>query len=473
MKLHVRRWIRFAARLRRRWRNLPRFARRVAINVVIGLTIEAALILGHETRFGTTLETVSLDWMIRMYSGTSPVADRPVLPFTIIDIDETTYRAWGEPVLLPRDRLRGLIEFSDARDPALIVVDIDLSRPTDAADGRLLEYLRARDRRPDGGRALAPLVFVRTFQEPIAGDPVRRARASILDAVRDVPGLHIGAPLFELDPDFVVRRWRLWEATCGNAHGDVVLSVQLLTAGLGVSGGAGPSPARSPSPAVGAYACRHRVSRSVGHAASPPELRLGDVTVHVNGTGLERRILYTVPWRLKPNQARPPMRRGDRALPLVIELSASLVVARTQEVADEAVHGRVVIIGGSYRDGRDIYATPLGAMPGTFVLLNAVHSLLQYGELRPPPTWAKLLVFVAVLVLTSVIFAVLHSLFALLVVAVVIGVGIVPLSFWLFRAGVWLEFWLPLAAVLAHHVWSEFEHATHGPTRAGHAGHAR
>jgi hypothetical protein len=68
-------------------------------------------------------------------------------------------------------------------------------------------------------------------------------------------------------------------------------------------------------------------------------------------------------------------------------LPAHHVVAAPHHVSSEAVAGRIVIIGGSFADGRDIYGTPIGPMPGAFLLVNSVYSLLHARELRHLPEW--------------------------------------------------------------------------------------
>jgi len=50
-----------------------------------------------------------------------------------------------------------------------------------------------------------------------------------------------------------------------------------------------------------------------------------------------------------------------------------------------------MVIGASFAESRDRHLTPLGEMPGTLVLINAIQSLYQHGELTAPPLWVKLL----------------------------------------------------------------------------------
>ena len=455
--------------LRGRWSRLPRFARAVVMNLLIGLAIEAVLLALHGSRLMVSIEDAGLDWMIGMYAATPPVGRRPAIPFTVLDIDDDTYRVWGEPLLIPRDKLLALIRFAVDRGAKLVIVDVDLSRSSDPAQDRALsEYLEwrkpgqevggAHSPRPDA--RVVPIIFIRTFHAPPGRDGARQARASILDGILDsAPGVYMSAPLFEMDRDLAIRRWRLWEPTCGSRFGDVVPSVQLLMLMLSVSQPAGMDETLLP---VRRYACRYRL----GTAAAGPydgRVQVGPVWLSLDQPHLRRRIVYTLPWKLG---GYPTVSTEGHRTPVLISLPAYVVSETPAAVSAEAVAGRAVIIGGSFADGRDVYATPLGPMPGAWVIVNAVQSLLQFGELRYPPAWVKLFVLAGVIVLVSVLFAWLRSFFAMLACGVIILVLLLPASLWLFRAGVWLEFAIPLLAVLGHHLYDQVEEAKHAGIRA-------
>ena len=79
-----------------------------------------------------------------MYEGTEPVLGRPSVPFTIIDIDDT-YRAWKEPLAIPREALLQLIQFAVEQGAMAVVVDVDLSDRTGAETSwAITQYLKAR-----------------------------------------------------------------------------------------------------------------------------------------------------------------------------------------------------------------------------------------------------------------------------------------------------------------------------------------
>jgi CHASE2 domain-containing sensor protein len=49
--------------------------------------------------------------------------------------------------------------------------------------------------------------------------------------------------------------------------------------------------------------------------------------------------------------------------------------------------GKVVLLGGAYREARDYYPTPIGYLPGVDILAHSVRSQLPGGELTHGPAW--------------------------------------------------------------------------------------
>ena len=118
--------------------------------------------------------------------------------------------------------------------------------------------------------------------------------------------------------------------------------------------------------------------------------------------------------------------------------------------------GRVAVIGSSYDDSRDIHITPIGEMPGIMILVNAIHSFWLNGEIKPLPILTKLLVQVLLIVLMSLAFARFKSFWGMVVSGGVVILAILPVSFLVFRYGLWLDFALPLLAVQLHEMASAF-----------------
>lgn len=185
-----------------------------------------------------------------------------------------------------------------------------------------------------------------------------------------------------------------------------------------------------------------------------PVVRLGRdgaaYTIEQVGSLTSQRLIYTIPYEQREGVRGPKV---DGRVP-VFERESAMQMA---DIDRSFLADRVVVIGGTYRESRDWYATPIGEMPGAMVVINAVHSLGANGFLHPPPVWMKFAIVACLVLMMSLVFAWLDSFPALLAASAFVLMLLVPVSFLMFRYGVWVDFALPLLAVQLHEFTAEFE----------------
>jgi CHASE2 domain-containing sensor protein len=175
---------------------------------------------------------------------------------------------------------------------------------------------------------------------------------------------------------------------------------------------------------------------------------VGDLRISAREDDLAQRILYTIPWRLaNRDDVRPlvPWRDGIAA-PILETVPAGAVAEGRADTS--ALRDRVVVIGGSFADARDLYATPLGEMPGAIVLVNSIESLIQYGQLSPAPGWLRWILLVAMLFGMGAVSAKVEHFWGLVISGGLIIAALIPLSLHLLHYGRWLDFALPLLGAL-------------------------
>lgn len=456
-------------RVQHEWRARSAFQRHLLIGLLVGIVIEIALHFVHDhLAWLREIEDMAIDGIMNLQRATT--IDKPTPPFVVLDIDEPTYRAWEEPFHVPRDRLLKLIDYAVQGGAALVIVDVDLSQRghDPLADRALQDYLVNY-----GTIGKPPLLLVRAFRPPLPGQhALPTERRSFLEQdgrLAAWPLIQWGSTLFELDQGQLLRRWHLWQITCDEQrHQPVVIpSLQLLAVALLRQ------PHEDPGKVVGQVRTALQTlapERCDGHPFHPHEktLAIAGMELSAQPKGIAQRILYELPWQLHPGEAYPTLPRPDgTSVPLLSVFSALPITDGNKPVAGDAVTGRVVVIGGSFWESRDLYLTPLGQMPGFLVLANAIHSLYQHEEIKPPSLYLKLLITVALITLSSLIFAGLHSFRAMLLTSLVIVVALLPISYYGFKAGVWLDFVIPFGAVALHWMAARFEeyrHARHGIT---------
>jgi CHASE2 domain-containing sensor protein len=116
----------------------------------------------------------------------------------------------------------------------------------------------------------------------------------------------------------------------------------------------------------------------------------------------------------------------------------------------------VVVIGASFAGSNDIHRTPIGEMPGALIIVNAIKSLVVFGQLREPPTWITWLQQLGVIILAAWAFSRFDSFVAVGITAAIIVALLMPISFYFFKYGLWVGFSIPLLAMVIHRGFAEY-----------------
>lgn len=457
------------------WRKLSTFQH----NVTVGVLIALFLTMTHHHPLLIEIENSGIDWLMTLFRGTSP--PQYARHFVVLDIDEKTYRNWGTPLLTPRDKLLKLLQEAVAGQPRVIIVDIEFSQAGEPTQDRALHDYLANYCTPQTpvcphiilARKLSQII---SPQGEIISPYLTQTETFLDDVVAASPYLHWASTLFDTNPTYGnLRHWRLWEATCKAVKvaptgeglntskpslqpDEVIPSMQLLSTVL-----------FKDTPGVGDLRDKLSPFRPVDCTQplavdhSPAEsylIPLDGLTLTLTPSQLNRRVIYTIPWHLNTGEKWPLTKAENQ--PLLSRFSAGDVTEGPFDAGylREVLKNSITVIGGSYADGRDLHATPLGWMPGYLVVINALHSLIQFGELQPTPSWVKyLFIELPLILLISWIFAQprFNSLIAMLSVMGFIIFCLLPLSILAFNYGSWLNFIEPLLGVFCHQFFAYVE----------------
>ncbi|OQW92210.1 MAG: hypothetical protein BWK78_02350 [Thiotrichaceae bacterium IS1] len=460
--------------------RLRHFLIEVFGNLRLGLFITAILLVLEHYHFYPllSLENWSMDMMIRSFQNSPPDPDKKNVPFVFLEIDEDTYQHWGEPLFTPRDKLKTLIEFAAEKAHAkVVIVDVYLDQQSDNAenDKELREYLQGYSKKceknessPSQQPPCSHIILIRSFRAPV-GKPADyfEQRHSFLedDAVIASKYVHWASNLFGLEENYIIRRWRLWEASCTEKkEGQIVPSIQLTTAFL------------IENPKEDWYTLNQKLQTNLGQFVSPccnlpqefplakkPEmfLELGNKKIDLNPLylQLQQRIIYNMPWKSlysKGGEYPTIPQSGGKKLLTVVPVKG--LIDSIENASTDLLKDSIVLIGGSFKDSHDVHATPLGEMPGTLVIANAIYSLLQYGDVNPPEWYQKLGTEIVLIIVISALFALSTPGWGLFWSLLFTLVLVLPLSFKFFKFGVWWDFAIPTFSVLLHHIYEVYKH---------------
>ena len=439
------------------WRRLSASQQLIAKNILVGILIAVAIHRWNHITPVVGLQDAAMDVMMQVSQNLPRM--RPAIlggapiGYTFLDIDEDTYRTWGEPLYTPRDKLLRLIQFAADGGAAVLVVDVDLSRRGFNAehDAALTAFLQKRASRKEG----TPIVLMRSFHPRADRTTVEftsEVRRSFLDEYLEWTAMPWAQPLFRRTvSDGIVRYWQMIAPACLNGRPVVVPSAQLV-AFIGLlkwrGDDAAASAARSAVSALAPAACDKSAATLMPVNKT---LQLGPHRIQLGqDAGIGERIIYTVSWN--PGQ-----------VPDLLSVPARLVTESTAPLSSEAVAGRVVVIGASYADSGDLHQTPLGLMPGALIIVNATKSLASFGQIAEPPTVVRWAVELVLIVGTALAFSRLGSVLGTLTSTIAIVALLVPLSFYFFKFGVWVDFAVPLLAMSLHLILESFEKKDHHP----------
>lgn len=408
-------------------------------------------------------------------------------PFAFIDVDEETYARWGEPLLTPRDRLACLINFARTSGARLVLVDFELIHPSQldgptAGDERLRRSLAegpACGPCLAGDRPPAPVVLPRAissgYRHPQTA--VGRIRPSFLDpALEGAPGVFWAGTTFLGSPDGVVRRWLLWDASCSLGADGARLRVvpSMVLASLALLDADRPRTPDGIAREIERTCARGDCLHPLAPPAGCPVDEFAGWPVDLGS--VEGRILFSFSWadgrpsgedRIAVETAagrvyEPFVRhvRADRIVDLFCTDGGgsaegwSCIKGGREGDAEPSAHlldGRIVVIGASFADARDSYKTPLGEMPGSMIIINAVHSILAHGVPARTPWWQRAILFAVQAVLLAAVFCVVRSPWiASMVAFVALMVATFALSRWLLARDVWLDASLAAFAIFLY-----------------------
>jgi hypothetical protein len=480
-------------RIRKVFRS-PVFRRHFYINLCIGLIIAVVLHYAAYSwgwSFVSAAEDGAVDLVMRQFQN---VRRKENTAFVLLEIDEATYELWERPFYTHRSRLAKLLEDVASGNPALIIVDIELSKSGDdsgfsdpignsdastevAEAPSLYRFLQAYSEDASN----PPLLLVRTLQAWTPDRPedsLPSQRSSYLDGIVSASDkVFWVSPHFQRDEDYRIRRWLLWLASCDSGQGAILPSVQLLAdALLRDEWRSIMSPAEMYDSIVRGNLYAAAASGTPSQCSWNPQTGTAGASERFdslfnreyeldNKDLVAQRLIYSIPYEVQ-GRRRPTVELSVpaanvegadlRRVPILERESAG----RLGNIDSESLFaGRVVVIGGTYRDTRDWHATPIGEMPGAMVVINAIHSLRVHGQLHKPDLWQILLIEAVLIFMMSVLFAALDSVLAFVVSSAGILLVLLPISFLAFRSGVWVTFALPLLAVQLHQVYRLIEEA--------------
>jgi len=498
------------------WSGRDDEAKHFWTNVAIGVALTLALQVSEVFGAFAALRQFGLDWQIAALAGTH--TGPHVALIDIDEPSELSFADKGmpPPFFTPRDKLGRLIEAAVDAGAAAVVVDVDLSEPRgdplaeafretsgrpaqgepaaamerrltslagrpkspaapafpppppslDAVqrffygDWQLSEFLGAYSRGcagkpwPPAPGSCVPVILPRLIGESTAVSKI--ALPSFLDRAIGPNSRSVfwGSVTFDHDPDFVVRRWRLWEPACAPSRGsDVLPGSALLAYAFGkplAPGEAWNYQSQLAGPLQAAFAPAQCRSVAPPAPRSVPNVR----DIELKQDDLARTLRYFISWNATDETS-----SLERDFPAVEVLGGAKLDLNCSD-PDGCVRGkRVVVIGSTFRDNGDYHRVPGGEMPGVLVLLNEIDSLLSTNPvLGEAPRLLSVGLDLVLVIALSWAFMRWHPTAVLVGALIVTLAGLIASSLASLESGVWFDLSVPCIGIQIHEWVTRAEH---------------
>jgi CHASE2 domain-containing sensor protein len=423
----------------------------LVINMVIGLTVAVLLQHFNNNPWLMNAEDASMDWLMALNRNIIPPIQDKIPPIVILDIDELTYHKWGEPLFIPRKQLKYMIEAAVVDNARLVIVDIDLSHKTPTQDSQLhpddvalKNYLKSyidKCSKEKANQAACPKIILRrSLSSHSSGEESAVARTTFLDEVvtkKAYPYVQWASRLFEPTEKRIVRRWKLWQSACTpDNQPEVIPSIELLTMSL-VKKDCIRQDVQNALQRLQPKDCD---SNNTTEESLPKNaFEICDFPVNLKDRwGINQRIKYRLSW-------------SDSVVDQVNSQVLTILSAQpytespNREILN-TMNGSIVVIGKSYKEGYEIYSTPLGDLPSALIIANGIHTLLLPEKLELSPI-KELLITALFIVILSFFFKKFPSVWGMTFSCLLTIFIVLPFTMLYFHYGIWLTIASPLIVV--------------------------
>ncbi len=427
------------------WRNWPPQKRKhFRWNLLWGLLTALFLHLISLTGIGQEMLNDTYDFLVKSDFRVAVVSGGEEEPISdairMIVLDRETYEASpGQGFWTPREILGRTIIKAMELGAKVVVVDFALDRPVPLyyADGafveenqRYLSLLREAVRLAKKQRTAIILPWTERRPDPKG---YTRQYYELLDQEHEV--IKLGSPaVFFNTSDRKVRHFRFYKILADQNR--VLLSLPILAALYQWHGLEQGNKILAETEA--------QLRNGLGDGLLIPSDGMVDAIQLHHQDASQECLPARFKFRIAPREVMKDYGHGEDPLIDIMLTSATLLGG---EFDERIYQGRTVLIGSTYKEIRDIHITPMGNMPGVFLIANGLNLFLRDNQIHGH-LMLKYLIGAVLIVLSAVVFVHLPLALAALCLTLLFLIPNMGISIWMFsRWGLFLDFWLLIVAI--------------------------
>src|ERR1041385_6952197 len=437
--------------------TLKRRRRRFYKSLILGLSVSLITSLVSYMGYLQSFEAKALDFLLWLRGSVkSP-------EIVLVQIDDQAFSRLGEKQPLPRSYIAGLIDVLGRSGAKVIGVDIEFKVKTNPRDDAML--LKAIQDASDNGLSRVVPVFVVRPEKEVNGRMLY-SRAPFFSPTLPMLSGFANAPI---DPDGVSRQLPLAaRASDGKTLASLALAGPFFRPPPPMPWGFATAPSdpdgvfrqlplavRASDGKTLASLALAVLARYAGYDGARLEAEMnrgGEVTLKLpEWDKFQGRLLpeptalsFAIDEQWKINFA--GAEGSFAAIPSDLVFQISKMKAALAE--DNPFRNKIVLIGASFGDSRDFFATPRGLMAGVEIHANIIHTILSRAQIMPARRWVAVALSLVFTLVMSLLLTFFRPLTATIVSLTAIPLVLIPLSYLAFaRLGVWVDFVVPLVAI--------------------------
>jgi CHASE2 domain-containing sensor protein len=394
-------------------------------NVIAGVLIVILYQLLEYRQWGESTSSQVFDSLMKKETALA-LSEVPRTPLFFIDISRDDYERWGRPLLTPRSELIRMMDWAWQNGAKVIVLDILLDKPDccdPAGDRELAAYLNNLAPNAQDTKIIVPIAINEdgVIVKPLFPESSTPKGAGII---------HYATPLLESNQiDYRERYWHPYEMAKDDQGNTVVVwSVSFMAAVL--------------------YQGRQADLEKYTDRILAEEFDSTPSSFPLDGSRVN-----LAPYTRFFFEDINPQRIRFRFMPgeLAGQDSKMVSIIRNPDilaVAKDNLQGKIVVIGNSYRDSGDWHLTPVGEMPGMYIIGNAINTIVNNLQPISSPWWFTTVFNIAAVVLAACMFQFISSYLIDLGITLVLSAFLFQIA-WLsyIKWGVYCNFLMPFAVM--------------------------
>jgi CHASE2 domain-containing sensor protein len=397
------------------------------MNILIGTLIAFLFHFIEGTQLGENTLNKVFDASLGSYYEEDPSTDK----IFFIDIDESTLNDWGNPYFTPLDSLSKAIQICLLGKAKVIFIDISLDdRKSDFVSTSLLKNTLSSYTALNVENQNTHIIFPKIINSN------RKIEDTLVDSiVTQNENFHFGIPIiYSSSSDKVTRYINYYTTYTNNGEERYILNTALLATLL-----------------FKGYNDKDLEALKLKLASNEKySIPFNDNSLSISNKDIiANRIKFYYQFG------------NNYSNHLHLNYSNRIEYNNITDELKNLIKDKIVIIGVSDKShSDDYYMTPVGQMPGMYIMGNAIYELINYKQLKTINYFYIIMIELITIIFAAILFMRYDSVLAFLIATIILLVALGPITIYAYyKKGIFINIVFPIIGMAIHKSIAEYEEA--------------